>query len=32
MTAQQEIARWPGLDGDEEAQRRARASMQAALE
>lgn len=32
MTAQQELARWPGLDGDEMAQRRARASMQAALE
>jgi hypothetical protein len=32
MTARQELARWPGLDGDEIAQRRARASMQAALE
>jgi len=32
MTARQELARWPGLDGDEVAQRRARASMQAALE
>jgi hypothetical protein len=32
MTAQQELERWPGLDGDETAQRRARASMQAALE
>jgi hypothetical protein len=32
MTARQELARWPGLDGDEAAQRRARASMQAALE
>lgn len=32
ITARQELARWPGLDGDEAAQRRARASMQAALE
>ena len=28
----QGLARWPGLDGDEMAQRRARASMQAAVE
>ena len=27
MTARQELARWPGLDGDEVAQRRARASI-----
>jgi len=30
--AQQELARWPGLDGDEMAARRARAAMRAALE
>ena len=32
MTAQAELERWPGLDGDETAQHRARASMHAALE
>ena len=32
MTAQAELARWSDLDGDDQARRRARASMQGALE
>jgi hypothetical protein len=32
MTTQAELARWSDLDGDDQARRRARASMQAALQ